>query len=170
MTLVYSALGFFIFAVLFAAVIYFDSPARAVQSPTDEVASQSLGAYLYELGAKGSGSVCWLGDPKKIFLNRILGTPENAWARWKEKRRIFSWSPDHSCFDKSVKAIVVIFPFLPEIYDLQQEESAQLQREASEVLSQSGRAAKFFRHNVYFKMIGAGSILVFSVEDPNKKN
>lgn len=169
MTLFYSALGLLIFSLLFVSVIYFGSPPRSIQSPTDEVASQSLSAYLHALGAKGSGSVCWLGDPKKVFLNRILGTPESTWARWKEKRRFFSWSPDRSCFDKGVKAIVVLFPFLPEIYELPPEESAQLQREASEVLSQSGRAAKFFRHNVYFHLIGAGSLLVFSMEDPNSK-
>jgi hypothetical protein len=162
----YSALGAALVVCSLGLSIYHSIPPRLYTlSPSDEVASQSLSAYLNTNGATDRRSVCWLGDPNKIFLNRFLGSFESPWDRLREKRRVVPWSSKQSCLNNNFHAIVVFFPLLLDIYSLPQDESALLQREASEVLSQSGRASNRVRHPVSFRFVGGGNLLVFTYSD-----
>lgn len=139
------------------------SPKKTQQSMVDEIALHGLGAYLSDLGAEKSSSVCWIGDPQSVYLNKFIGTQDSIWDRWKEKARSKSWSRKLSCFDPGFKAIVAIFP-LPEVVysSMAREDSIALQAEASELLSQSGRAENLIKRNVLFHLQAGIQLMIYS--------
>ena len=152
--------------VLLALLVFFlTAPEKIAQSLTDTIANQSLSATLTQAGAKSWNSVCWLGDPKGRFLKQFRGTSSNPWVRWQENQRTRLWSSNKSCFETSTQAIVMIFPFDADVYSLPPPESQQLQAEASELLSQTGRGLDHHRNNSTFYLQTGAQMIIFSRKD-----
>ncbi len=140
-------------------------PSKTQQSATDTVANQSISAYLTQIGADSWNSVCWLGDPKGRFLEQFRGTSSNPWIRWREKQRTQLWSQHKSCFEKSIQAVVVLFPLNQDVYSLPREESQKLQAEVSELLSQTERGKDHHKSNSTFYLQTGAQLLIFSRKD-----
>ena len=135
--------------------LWFSVPPQVPQSPVDLIANQGLSSMLTELGANGFESVCWLGDPDKKFVHQYLGSHESAWSRLKENLRVQLWQREGSCFEKNVKAAVVLFPYV-ESSGLAKTDAAKIvasiQREISQILSQTGLGADFEKQSSTFHL------------------
>jgi hypothetical protein len=146
--------------------VYKVAPEPVDQSIEDKIAIHGLKTYLNEVGASESDSICWLGDPKSRILKQYLGAGVGIFDRLREKLKIKSWVVSSSCLDKEYKAIVVLFPFLKDIYEISEEESKKLQSEMSEVLSFTGRAQGLIRHNNSFQFQNGATIIILSKKGP----
>jgi hypothetical protein len=146
--------------------VYQTAPKYMDQSIVDKIANNGLKGYLNELGATETESVCWLGDPKSRILNQYLGAEMSIFDRLREKMRIKSWSVSHSCLDHEYKALVVLFPFLKDIYEVSEEESKKLQTDMSEILSLTGRAKGYVRHSVSFQLQDGANMIVLTKSPP----
>jgi hypothetical protein len=138
------------------------TPPYVRQSATDQIASEGLQSYLKELGGDQPGSICWIGDPKQIFFRQFIGTSERFWDRFMQKRRIHLWTPEKTCLEGNFDVIIILFPFSQDVYKLPKDQSSLIQKEASEILSQTGRGLGFQRHHVSFQYQSGATLLIFS--------
>jgi hypothetical protein len=148
-------------------VCLFFIPPRVTQSIGDQIANQGLSSFLTEIGVTDPSSLCWLGDPMGRYLKQFVGAREDAWYRWKEKRRVRKWEAESSCFSAETKAIVVLFPLIPDVFALPQKHSTPIQKEVSEVMSQSLRGINLERSNVSFHLESGVDLIVFIVKTPS---
>jgi hypothetical protein len=154
-------IGLMAFALLSAGSVYFFAPSRVNQSPTDLHATLALRAFLNEWGAKEYGSVCWIGDPDEKFVRQFFGSSDSSWERLKEIFRTRIWAQADDCFRADVKAIVVLFPFVS-APATPQHDFSQMQREASELLSRTGRGASFEKQHFAFHLEKGATLLVYT--------
>ena len=139
--------------------IFFLAPSQVSQSPTDLHASMALRAFLDEARVHQFGSVCWLGDPDAKFAKQFIGSSDATWLRLREAVRNRIWSQLGDCFSDDVKAVIVLFPFVG-ASKAKQNDFTQIQREASELLSQTGRGAEFEKQIFHFQ--SGANLLIYT--------
>jgi hypothetical protein len=154
-------IGLLACALISIGVIYLVAPTQVIQSPTDRHATLALRAFLNELGAKQYRSVCWLGDPEKKFARQFFGSSDYPWERLQEVFRTRVWEQVDDCFREDVEAVVVLFPFAS-TSSVVQHDFNQMQREASEFLSQSGRGSSFVKQHFVFHLEKGARLLVYT--------
>ncbi len=142
-------------------------PPQISQTLVDQIANQGLSSYLTGIGVTGPGSICWLGDPQGRYLKQFIGASKDLQSRWREKARVRKWKAQLSCFSSEVKAIVVLFPLVPDVFGLPQQDSTLIQKEVSEVMSQSRRGINLERANVSFHLESGVTFVIYTVKNPS---
>jgi hypothetical protein len=160
---VYLALAIASLLVIAGVLLFAMMPRRGLDAgviQVDAIASQSLSGFLADIGARGMGSVCWLGDPEGQALKIYLNHMPSRWRSWTESLKISNGIDEKNCFGPQVKAIVVRFPVASEVYRLPREQTAKVQGLVSDLLSQGENAADFQRLSSTF-ILSSGQLLIY---------